>query len=90
MKSELLRKCAVVKFLKNQNRNKKYVVAELIKNQNHNKKCVVVEFLKSQNNNKKYVVAKSLKNQKSLLYMKLFKLKIFIKFVVNKYSECYQ
>ena len=72
-KSKSLRKCVVVKFLKDQN---------------HNRKCVVVEFLKNQNYNKKCVVVKSLKDQKNLLYMKSFKLKIFMKFVVDKHSKC--
>ena len=102
-RSESLRKCAVVEFLKNQNRNKKCVVVESSKNQNRNKKCAVVEFLedqncnrkcvvvefsKNQNRNKKCVVVKSLKDQKSLLYMKSFRSKIFIKFVVDKHSKC--
>ena len=32
LKSELLRKCAVVESLKNQNRNKKCVIVELLEN----------------------------------------------------------
>ena len=67
---------------------KKCVVVESSEDQNCNKKCVVVESLKDQNYNKKCVVAKSLKNQKNLLYMKSFKLKIFIKFVVDKHLKC--
>ena len=73
LRSELLRKCAVIKFLKDQNCNKKCVVVKFLKNQNCNKKCVVVE---------------SSKDQKSLLYVKSFRLKIFIKFIVNKHSQC--
>ena len=88
LKSKSLRKCAVIEFSKDQNRNKKYVVAESLKDQNCNKKCVIVELSKDQNYNKKCVVAKLLKDQKNLLYMKSFKLKIFMRFVVDKYSEC--
>ena len=43
LKSELLRKCAVVEFSENQNHNKKCAVVESSENQNCNKKCVVVE-----------------------------------------------
>ena len=87
-KNESLRKCVVAESLKNQNCNKKCAVVESSEDQNHNKKCVIVEFSKGQNYNKKCAVAKSLKDQKSLLYMKSFKLKIFMKFVVNKHSKC--
>ena len=73
LKHKSLRKCAVIKFSKNQNYNKKCVVVKSSKDQNYNKKCVVV---------------KSLKDQKNLLYIKSFKLKIFIKLVVDTHSEC--
>ena len=86
LKSESLRKYVVVKFSKNQNRNKKCAVTEFSKDQNYNKKCVVVEFSKDQNCNKKCVVVKFLENQKNLLYMKSFRLKIFMKFIVESFS----
>ena len=44
LKNKSLRKCVVVKFLKNRNYNKKCVVVKFSKSQNHNKKCVVVDF----------------------------------------------
>ena len=73
LRNELLRKCAVVKSSEDQNCNKKCAVIESSRNQNRNKKCVIVKLLK---------------DQKSLLYMKSFKLKIFMKFVVDTHSEC--
>ena len=73
LRSESLRKCAVAEFLENQH---------------YNKKCAVVEFSKDQKCNKKCAVVKSLKDQKSLLYMKSFKSKIFMRFAVGKRSEC--
>ena len=88
LKSESLRKCVIIKFFENQNRNKKCAVAESSENQNNNKKCAVVEFSKNQDYNKKCAVVKFLKDQKSLLYMKSFKLKIFMKFVVDTHSKC--
>ena len=89
LKSESLRKCVVIKFFENQNYNKKCVIVEFLKNQDYNKKCVVVKSLKDQNCNKKCAVVKLLKNQKNLLYMKSFKLKIFMKFVIDTHSKCH-
>ena len=88
LKSESSRKCAVIESFENQDRNKKCVVAEFLKDQNDNKKCAVVEFSKDQNYNKKCVVVRLLKDQKSLLYMKSFRLKIFMRFVVDTHSKC--
>ena len=90
LRSESSRKCAVIESFENQNRNKKCVVVEFSKDQNDNKKCAVVEFSENQNCNKKCAVAKLLKDQKSLLYMKSFKSKIFIKFAVDTHSKCRQ
>ena len=90
LRSESSRKCAVIDSSENQNYNKKCVVVEFSEDQNCNKKCVVVEFSKDQNYNKKCVVVKSSEDQKNLLYIKLFKLKIFIKFVVDTHLKCRQ
>ena len=46
LRSKSLRKCVVIKFLKNQDCNKKYIVAKSLKDQNYNKKCTVVELSK--------------------------------------------
>ena len=67
---------------------RKSAVAELSRNQDHNKKCAVAEFSENQNRNKKCAVVESLKDQKSLLYMKSFRSKIFMKFAVDKHLKC--
>ena len=90
MKSESSEKYVVAEPSENQDHNKKCAVIEFLKNQNNNKKCVVVEFSTDQNYNKKCAVVKSLKNQKMLLYIKFFKLKMFMKFVVNQHLKCCQ